>query len=198
MTSSLLVSSCTFNRLGWEGTRGWTWTLLGLKRVAEADESASGWASVGPYSSRGGKKWKKTYSWHCREPEAQPWAGRLGKAAIPGWNAGVWLLGRDGLAERLPLRTASSRPTSLEGSSCFWSTEAEENISYISIWGEHHFTNVTTLCWGHCTDTFTHPRKLQIHKELVLLKFSLHLFKLGILFLEISSSVTSRPWQSQI
>lgn len=59
MTSSLLVSSCTFNRLGWEGTRGWTWTLLGLKRVAEADESASGWASVGPYSSRGGKNGRR-------------------------------------------------------------------------------------------------------------------------------------------
>lgn len=84
MTSSLLVSSCTFNRLGWEGTRGWTWTLLGLKRVAEADESASGWASVGPYSSRRKKMEEDTFMTLQREPEALPGTGKLAKAYLAG------------------------------------------------------------------------------------------------------------------
>lgn len=97
MTSSLLVSSCTFNRLGWEGTRGWTWTLLGLKRVAEADESASGWASVGPYSSRGGKNGRR----HIHGTAERAWGTSMdrqtGKAYLagmqgPGCSGGTDLL----------------------------------------------------------------------------------------------------------
>jgi len=72
-----------------------------------------------------------------REPGASPHMYFL--TCVPVWNAVVWLLVRTGLADRLPLRTPSSLPTSLGGISCFWSTDAEENSLQVSIGVLHSF-----------------------------------------------------------
>lgn len=167
MTSSLLVSSCTFNRLGWEGTRGWTWTLLGLKRVAEADESASGWASVGPYSSRGNKMEGDIFMTLQREPEALPWTGRLAKAYLAGMQGSGCSAGMDLLTACL-----SGQPPLVQqawGEAAASDQQRLKKILHKLVFKVSSTSQMSLLQAGHCTDTFTHPRKLQNHKELVLL-----------------------------
>lgn len=164
----MLVSSCTFNRLGWEVTRVWTWTLLGLNKFTEADESASGWVSVGPYNSIEKKMEENRFTTLHSEADAFPRTCKLVKTYLAGTQRSGCLGGLD-----LLIVCLSGHPPlgwQAWGEAAASDQQMLQKIFYKLVSEASSTSDISLFHAGaHCTDTFAHPRQLLYHKELVLL-----------------------------